>query len=109
MLLYYITDRKSLAGTDAQQRNRLLARIGEAARAGVDYIQLREKDLAARDLERLTRYGLPGRIPRRRSCWSTGAPTLRSRPGPTACIFPPASWMPQKFARCGCEQAIASR
>lgn len=55
MLLYYITDRKSLAGTDAQQRNRLLVRIGEAARAGVDYIQLREKDLAARDLERLAR------------------------------------------------------
>ena len=55
MLLYYITDRKSLAGTDAQQRNRLLARIGEAAHAGVDYIQLREKDLAARDLERLAR------------------------------------------------------
>ncbi|MFZ0911959.1 MAG: thiamine phosphate synthase [Candidatus Korobacteraceae bacterium] len=55
MLLYYITDRKGLAGTDAQQRSRLLARIGEAARAGVDYIQLREKDLAARDLERLAR------------------------------------------------------
>jgi thiamine-phosphate pyrophosphorylase len=55
MLLYYITDRKSLAGTDAQQRSRLLARIGKAAHAGVDYIQLREKDLAARDLERLAR------------------------------------------------------
>jgi thiamine-phosphate pyrophosphorylase len=55
MLLYYITDRKSLAGTDAQQRSRLLVRIGEAARAGVDCIQLREKDLAARDLERLAR------------------------------------------------------
>ena len=55
MLLYYITDRKSLAGTDAQQRNRLLVRIGEAAQSGVDYIQLREKDLAARDLERLAR------------------------------------------------------
>jgi thiamine-phosphate pyrophosphorylase len=33
----------------------LLVRIGEAARAGVDCIQLREKDLAARDLERLAR------------------------------------------------------
>lgn len=55
MLLYYITDRKSLAGTGAQQRSRLLVRIGEAAHAGVDYIQLREKDLAARDLERLAR------------------------------------------------------
>jgi thiamine-phosphate pyrophosphorylase len=55
MLLYYITDRKSLAATDAQQRSRLLARVAEAARAGVDYIQLREKDLATRDLERLAR------------------------------------------------------
>ncbi len=58
MLLYYITDRKSLAGTDAQQCRRLLARIGEAARAGIDYIQLREKDLVAHDLERLAREAL---------------------------------------------------
>jgi thiamine-phosphate pyrophosphorylase len=55
MLLYYITDRKSFAGTGKQQRNRLLVRIGEAAHAGVDYIQLREKDLATRDVERLAR------------------------------------------------------
>src|ERR1022692_2903093 len=55
MLLYYIRDGKSLAGTDAQQRSRLLVRIGEAAHAGGDYIQLREKDLAARDLQRLAR------------------------------------------------------
>ena len=53
MLLYYITDRKGLTGTDAQQHSRLLARIGEAVHAGVDYIQLREKDLADPDLERL--------------------------------------------------------
>ncbi len=55
MLLYYITDRKSLAGTDAQQRAALLSRIADAARAGVDYIQLREKDLSSRPLERLAR------------------------------------------------------
>ena len=55
MLLYYITDRKSLAGTDAQQRSRLLVKIAEAAHAGVDYIQLREKDLPPRDLELLAR------------------------------------------------------
>lgn len=55
MLLYYITDRQSFAGTEAQQRSRLLVRIGEAAHAGVDYIQLREKDLAAHNLERLAR------------------------------------------------------
>ncbi|MGB7554600.1 MAG: thiamine phosphate synthase, partial [Candidatus Korobacteraceae bacterium] len=58
MLLYYITDRRSLAGTEAQQYRKLLTRIGEAARAGVDYIQLREKNLAVSDLERLARDAL---------------------------------------------------
>lgn len=33
----------------------MLRRIADAARAGVDYIQLREKDLASRNLERLAR------------------------------------------------------
>ena len=58
MLLYYITDRKSLPGTDAQQCAALLSRIADAARAGVDYIQLREKDLSTRELERLARQGV---------------------------------------------------
>ncbi|HUI85321.1 MAG TPA: thiamine phosphate synthase [Candidatus Binatia bacterium] len=58
MLLYYITDRRSLAGTDSAQRAALLRKMGEAARAGVDLIQLREKDLLARDLERLAREAL---------------------------------------------------
>ncbi len=53
MLLYYITDRKGFAGSSAEQRTALLRRIADAARAGVDYIQLREKDLCSRDLERL--------------------------------------------------------
>ena len=53
MLLYYITDRKALPGTEAEQRHALLHRMAEAARAGVDYIQLREKDLLPRELERL--------------------------------------------------------
>lgn len=53
MLLYYITDRKQFPGTGAGQRRMLLDRIAEAARAGIDYIQLREKDLTARELESL--------------------------------------------------------
>ncbi len=53
MLLYYITDRKGFAGDEAQQREAMLRKIEEAARADVDYIQLREKDLTSRDLERL--------------------------------------------------------
>ncbi len=53
MLLYYITDRKQFAGTESEQRRLLLRKIGETAAAGVDYIQLRERDLAARELEAL--------------------------------------------------------
>ena len=55
MLLYYITDRRAFPGTEADQRLALLRRIAEAARAGIDYIQLREKDLSTRDLEQLAR------------------------------------------------------
>jgi thiamine-phosphate pyrophosphorylase len=52
-LLYYITDRRSFPGDSSDQRESLLAKIEEAARAGVDYIQLREKDLSVRELETL--------------------------------------------------------
>ena len=54
-LLYYITDRKAFPGDEAGRRRLLLEKIAEAARCGVDYIQLREKDLTARDLESLAR------------------------------------------------------
>jgi thiamine-phosphate pyrophosphorylase len=55
MLLYYITDRQQLPGNEGQKRARLLEKIAAAARAGVDYIQLRERDLSVRDLESLAR------------------------------------------------------
>jgi thiamine-phosphate pyrophosphorylase len=54
-LLYYITDRTAFAGDESSRHRRLLEKIAEAARAGVDYIQLREKDLASRELESLAR------------------------------------------------------
>jgi thiamine-phosphate pyrophosphorylase len=55
MLLYYITDRRQFPGSEAEKREWLLRKIAEAAQAGVDFIQLREKDLTARELERLAR------------------------------------------------------
>ncbi|HKW25027.1 MAG TPA: thiamine phosphate synthase [Terriglobales bacterium] len=55
MIFYYITDRMQFPGTAAEQHARLLAKIAEASRAGVDLIQLREKDLPARELEALAR------------------------------------------------------
>jgi thiamine-phosphate pyrophosphorylase len=53
LILYYITDRLQLADDETSRQRRLLEKISEAARAGVDYIQLREKDLTVRELERL--------------------------------------------------------
>ncbi|MGD0160992.1 MAG: thiamine phosphate synthase [Candidatus Sulfotelmatobacter sp.] len=55
LLLYYITDRTAFPGDEAMRRHRLLEKIAEAARHGVDYIQLREKDLSTGELESLAR------------------------------------------------------
>jgi thiamine-phosphate pyrophosphorylase len=54
-LLCYITDRSQFSGDETSRRRRLLEKIAEADRFAVDYIQLREKDLSARDLEVLAR------------------------------------------------------
>lgn len=54
-LLYYITNRTAFPGDESARRQHLLEKIAEAARAGVDYIQLREKDLPTRELESLAR------------------------------------------------------
>jgi thiamine-phosphate pyrophosphorylase len=53
MLLYYITHRKGFGGTESEQRAALLRCIADAACAGVDCIQLREKDLVGEELENL--------------------------------------------------------
>src|SRR5579862_5380318 len=55
MLLYYITNRRAFPGDEHEQRRRLLLKVAEAASAGVDYIQLREKDLTTHELESLAR------------------------------------------------------
>jgi thiamine-phosphate pyrophosphorylase len=51
--LYYITDRHLFPGDGAEQERRLLEKIAECAAAGVDLVQLREKDLGTRALEEL--------------------------------------------------------
>jgi thiamine-phosphate pyrophosphorylase len=54
-LLYYITDRAAFPGDEPTRRRHLLDKIAEAASQGINYIQLREKDLPTRDLESLAR------------------------------------------------------
>jgi thiamine-phosphate pyrophosphorylase len=53
LLLCYITDRSQFPGNEANRRRLLLGKITEAARCGINYIQVREKDLCTRDLESL--------------------------------------------------------
>ena len=50
MKLCYVTDRKALPGTPDAQIRLLLEMIDNAARAGVEWIQIREKELEARQL-----------------------------------------------------------
>jgi thiamine-phosphate pyrophosphorylase len=52
-LLYYITDRTQFPGDEPTRCRALLAKIAEAVLSGVNYIQLREKNLNARELEAL--------------------------------------------------------
>ena len=58
MLLCYITDRSQFSGDEPARRRCLLEKITEAARYGVDFIQLREKDLSTRELELLARQAI---------------------------------------------------
>lgn len=55
MLLYYITDRSQFAGSEVARHRQLIDKMNEAAGCGIDFIQLREKDLTTRELETLAR------------------------------------------------------
>jgi thiamine-phosphate pyrophosphorylase len=55
LLLLYITDRTQFPGDENARQRALLAKVAEAARCSLDFIQLREKDLSTRDLETLAR------------------------------------------------------
>ncbi|MGB9071233.1 MAG: thiamine phosphate synthase [Terriglobales bacterium] len=76
-LLYYITDRTQFPGDESARRRALLAKIADAARSGVDYIQLREKDLTTRALEQLA--GEVVKIARESSALRTENRELRTR------------------------------
>ncbi len=63
----YVTDRRAFAGSAEAQTRLLLEKMENAARAGVDWIQIREKDLTGRELaalvdEALRRIARPCRI-----------------------------------------------
>jgi thiamine-phosphate pyrophosphorylase len=53
MKLCYVTDRRALPGSPEEQIRSLLERVESAAHIGMDWIQIREKDLSARALAAL--------------------------------------------------------
>jgi thiamine-phosphate pyrophosphorylase len=57
-LLCYVTDRLSLAGSSELARKLQLEKIEQAARAGVDWIQIREKELSGRELANLSEHAI---------------------------------------------------
>lgn len=58
-LLCYVTDRRALSPREpARARELVLEKIEAAARAGVDWIQIREKDLGGRELSALVQDAL---------------------------------------------------
>jgi thiamine-phosphate pyrophosphorylase len=76
-LLYYITNRNQFPGDAETRRRSLLAKVADAVNAGVDYIQLREKDLSGRELETLARDALA--IVHDNSARISANPELRTR------------------------------
>jgi thiamine-phosphate pyrophosphorylase len=54
-ILCYVTDRRALPPSSETPGAALLARIASATHAGVDWIQIREKDLGGRELSSLVR------------------------------------------------------
>jgi thiamine-phosphate pyrophosphorylase len=57
-ILCYVTDRKSLAAEGRDQDEALLKRVRSAAAGGIDWTQIREKDLSGKELSSLTRDGV---------------------------------------------------
>jgi thiamine-phosphate pyrophosphorylase len=57
-ILCYVTDRQSLPASPAPNQRALIERIAAATAAGIDWIQIREKDLSGRELSLLVHESL---------------------------------------------------
>jgi thiamine-phosphate pyrophosphorylase len=74
LVLCYVTDRHSLAAAESgETKETLLLKIEAAGAAGVDWIQIREKDLSGKECSLLTREAL------RRAARTVPGKTVRTR------------------------------
>lgn len=80
-LLCYVTDRHAVCPSSENSQQQLLEKIETAARAGIDWIQIREKDLSGRELSTLATRAAQRASPRTRIlvndrldiAWANGA------------------------------------
>lgn len=79
MLLYAISDRRSLSGGENERRMALLGLVRKWVQGGVDYIQVREKDLSAEHLHELA-----AAIVNEVRSWGTGTRVLLNGPAAIA-------------------------
>jgi thiamine-phosphate pyrophosphorylase len=108
--LYYITDRRQFPGDAREQESRLLAKIAECAAAGLEYIQLREKDLEARALEDLARKAMAALGGSQTKLLINGRTDVALACGAHGVHLPsndlPASEVRTIFARAGMSEAV---
>ncbi len=94
MLYYYITDRKPLGGTGA-----LLHAIQHNLAAGVNLLQIREKDLEARDLVALVRAALQFPNPRGTKILVNSRADVALAAGAAGVHLPSGSFAPAELRR----------
>jgi thiamine-phosphate pyrophosphorylase len=94
MLRYYITDRKAAGGISA-----LLDCIARAAREGVERIQIREKDLSARDLLDLARRAVEVALPCGTKVLINSRVDIALAAGANGVHFPSGSIAPREMRR----------
>ncbi len=94
MLRCYITDRRSLGGSEA-----LLLNIERQIAAGVDWIQLREKDLEGRELLELARRVMALAAPHRTRVWINSRMDVVLACGAHGVHLPSRSPAPSEYKR----------
>src|SRR5262249_9757214 len=94
MLLYYITDRRQAGGVEI-----LVALAARALRAGVHYLQIREKDLSDRALFELTERILALPNPHGASILVNGRPDIAMAAGGPGVHLPAGSMAPCEIRR----------
>jgi len=101
VLRYYITDRQGIGGVE-----RLLRNIERQVLAGVDWIQIREKDLSARELLALSRRAVELAASSKTLIFVNSRMDVALAAGAHGVHLPSHSPAPSEFKRCSKEMRV---